>query len=271
MSAPVPDLQLAIDISNYQGDLPAATFRGWAGNGARTIICGTDENPRNPLVFVPQVSKTREAGMRAEAYTYLFFGENGHEFDVAARTNRKLDLIDSVGGIPIVWLDCEQEGHGLEAWQIVNGIVYARDAVLARGYQCGIYTRREWWVRCTNDEQGFWNLPWWLAHYSAWAGHPLMSLETPLCGGKTELYRRQYSQDGRLAPYDGDLDLNVEIAPIAPPPPPPTPSLTQDARDAFEQIAIWATLGKDEQRPWQLALEQTRLWGGNVEAAQGGK
>lgn len=58
---------------------------------------------------------------------------------------------------------------------------------------------------------------------------------------------------------------------VEPPPPVVTVGLSQDAKDAFEQIALWANLGRTEQQPWQQALEQTRLWGGNVEAAQGGK
>lgn len=204
-------LQRAIDISNYQGDLPGDVYRGWVGEGVRTVICGTDGSTKNPYVFPQQAAKVREVGLWLEAYTYLFFGEAGQVYDVAARTNRKLDEIDKVGGIKTVWLDAEQDGHGLEPWQVVNGLVYARDAVQARGYECGIYTRAEWWQRNTLDHTGFADLRWWLAHYSPIPGFQLDSLDTYLCGGiaADRLHRRQTTDQGVAGGY-GPLDLNVE-------------------------------------------------------------
>ncbi|MFN8639004.1 MAG: glycoside hydrolase family 25 protein [Dehalococcoidia bacterium] len=197
--------QLAVDISNYQGNLSQQTFERWRAEGVRTVICGTDGSQQFPVAFPGQVERARTAGLAVEAYVYLYFSQGTD--GVVRRTNLKLDMVDQAGGIRRVWLDCEDTTSGLPPATLVGIIAAARDAVLARGYECGIYTGRWWWEPYTANDRGFWDRPLWLAQYNG-----VQTLDMEPLGGWTELHRKQYTDKGALGGVS-PLDLNIERVP----------------------------------------------------------
>lgn len=197
--------QLAVDISNYQGNLSQQTFERWRAEGVRTVVCGTDGSQQFPVVFPAQVERARAAGLAVEAYVYLYFSQGAD--GVVRRTNLKLDMVAQVGGIRRIWLDCEDTTSGLAPAALVGIIAAARDAVLARGYECGIYTGRWWWEPYTANDRGFWDRPLWLAQYNG-----VQTLDMEPLGGWTELHRKQYTDKGSLGGVS-PLDLNIERVP----------------------------------------------------------
>lgn len=237
--------QLAVDISNYQGALGQDVFERWFAEGARTVICGTDGSQAYPVVFPSQVQRARAAGLEAEAYVYLYFAG-----DVVRRTNLKLDMIDGVGGIKRVWLDCEDTSSGLAPGEIVGLIAAARDAVQSRGYQCGIYTGRWWWVPYAGDERGFYDLPLWLASYDG-----IWSLAMSPLGGWTELHRKQFTDKGALGGVS-PLDLNIERAPVLEAASPPEPAPTAPS---LEELLLTA-------RDTAFAAGKAHGWSAHVDA-----
>lgn len=202
-----------MDISNHQAGLDQGNFQAWALQGCKAIITGTDGGGQYPPIDFPrQIGLARNAGITAEeCYIYLYFGENGEQWDSAKRTNLKLDLIDQVGGIKRVWLDCEQEKHGLDDVTLFNHIVAARDIVQRRGYECGIYTGAWWWKPYMKDTNEFSYLPLWAAQYDG--GVQSLDLVGGGFGGWTTCVRKQYTDRGVLGGYS-PLDLNLEYAPI---------------------------------------------------------
>lgn len=219
----MPDLQLAVDCSNFQGDLGQDVFERWHAEGCRTVICGTDGSQSSPNVFLQQSAKARAAGLNVEAYMYLWY-----DLDVAARARIKLDLIQQAGGIERVWLDVEDTFTSKGPGEIVGLTALARDLVLERGFQTGIYTGRWYWVPRTNDSAGFSNLPLWLASYDG-----QQNLDMPPMGGWTAMYRKQFTDKGSLGGVS-PLDLNIEAAPIAPPPPQAPDAFQVGRREMFD-------------------------------------
>lgn len=219
--------QLAIDISNHQGEISREQFRELARLGVRTVICGTDGSATAPLVYPQQIEAAAAEGIRAEAYVYLYFAG-----DVRARTTAKLDMIQQVGRVSRVWLDCEDTAHSFGPEELVGRIAAARDLVQERGLRTGIYTGRWWWGPYTNNEAGFWDLPLWLAAYGP--GEVNLNME-PL-GGWRACLRKQYSDRGSLAGIS-PLDLDIELAEDVPSSEPapetepqqPTPDRTNQA------------------------------------------
>jgi GH25 family lysozyme M1 (1,4-beta-N-acetylmuramidase) len=202
--------QLAVDISNYQGDLPQQVFEAWRDVGVKTVICGTDGSDAAPLVFPQQATKAAAAGLTVEAYVYLYFGADGQPYDVVGRTNQKLDMIAQVPEVKFVWVDCEDTTSGLVPQVLVGLIANAIDTVIARGFAVGMYTGAWWWVPNTANSTLFASLPLWAADYD---GQQDLELTNPF-GGWAELHRKQYTDQGSLGGVS-PLDLNVEAAPAA--------------------------------------------------------
>lgn len=221
--------QLAIDISNHQGEISREQFREMKRLGVRTVICGTDGSAEKPLVYRQQIEAAAAEGLRVEAYLYLYFAG-----DVRARTAAKLDMIQQVGRVSRVWLDCEDQQHSFGPEELVGRIAAARDLVQERGLRTGIYTGRWWWEPYTNNEGGFWDLPLWIAAY----GPNEVNLNMEPLGGWRACLRKQYSDQGSLAgisPLDLDIEL-VEDVPSGEPAPDHQPE--QPAVDRSNQAVV---------------------------------
>lgn len=207
-------MRRGVDVSNHQNGIFQATFEAMKAEGVEVVICGTDGTPAAPLTYPAQVRNARAAGLEVEAYVYLYFGEGSAVFDVAGRTNEKLDLIDSVGGVRRVWLDCEDTKNALGPAMILGLIDAARLAVEARGYEVGIYTGGWWWVPRTGNSVRFAHLPLWVAQYDRIADVD----QVALFGGWPRAFRKQYADDGTAGGLS-PIDLNVERDPDAVPAP----------------------------------------------------
>jgi len=225
--------QRAVDISNWQGDLPEQVYADWSAAGIRTVICGTSGNPAAPLVYEAQARKVVLAGLRPEAYTWLTWPVDVDAF--AARIRGKLDLIERISTVEDVWLDCEDEVVEPGA-DVVGLIALARELVRERGLVPGIYTGAWWWPKYTGNSGGFFDLRLWLAHYDGIA--ELISALLPFGGWVPEtLYRKQHTDKGEVGGVF-PLDLNVERDPtepfVVPIPPAPGPDLVAVRRHLVE-------------------------------------
>lgn len=212
----MPDNVVALDISNHQGDLTQDNFNKFKEVGVQTIICGTDGNLQQGVAYQRQIQMAQNAGLRTEAYIYLYHTVP----DMLARARIKLDMIQSVGGVEQVWMDCE-DTEPLHPTYIHNMIVGVRAEITGRGYQTGIYTGRWWWVPRTGNNSEFTDLPLWLASYD---GIYELDISGNPMSGWTKLHRKQLSDKAVVGGY-GPLDYNIEerivVSPPVPAPPPP--------------------------------------------------
>ena len=163
-----------------------------------------------------QVDSFLEAGAEVDGYIYYYFAE-----DAAARTHRLLGNLQG-RGINFLWLDWEDDETWLSPADTVAYIHRAQDSCIGIVYT-GHYTRREWWIRRTEDSQDFAGQWLWDATNDE---TPDMSYN-PYGGFK--LYMEQFWFDVMILP-DTPVDLNVyedpDPAPAPepePPPPEPTP------------------------------------------------
>ena len=241
----MPDTQLAVDVSNFQGAISVDTFRQMRAEGAQRIICGTDGSPSFPVAFPQQVANAREAGLAVEAYIYLYFSQPLEA--LLRRVNIKLDMIEA-SGVAMVWLDCEDTTSGLDPETLVGTIAAARDEVRNRGHGVGIYTGSWWWKPYTNNSEGFYDLPLWVASYDG-----NTNIEIAPLGGWSEAWRKQFTDKGLLAGIQ-PLDLNIERRDPAAP-----PGISDEARAAFTYVQGWANSALIGQSV-KLAIEQMRLW-----------
>lgn len=215
--------QKAIDISNWQSDLPPEVYRRWYAEGVRTVICGTSGNPTAPLVYAQQAAKAAAAGMNVEAYIWIYW-EDAQAFET--RVNAKLDLVRTVPGVNRVWLDCEDTHNAPSPEEIVRLIGLAASIAQARGFEVGIYTGAWWWKPFTRNATDFGDLlPLWLADYDG--RESLESNLLPL-GGWTSLYRKQFTEKGSVGGVY-PLDVNVELAPVE------VPILVTGSDDPFQR------------------------------------
>jgi hypothetical protein len=210
--------QRAVDISNWQGDMPEQVYVDWAAAGVRTVSCGTSGNPQWPIVYAPQVEKIARVGMTPEAYIWLLW-QTPDEF--AERMRRKLDMIAAAPApVTDVYMDCEDVAN-IPAPAVVEGLIaLGRDIIRERGYETGVYTRANWWRQYVANSAGFGDLRLWLAHYDF--NESLDSTTLPF-GGWTECFRKQYTESGNVGGIF-PLDLNVQRDPADPIPVPIPPA-----------------------------------------------
>jgi hypothetical protein len=147
-------LQLALDISNYSGEITDAQVACWRANGYQHLVCGT----QRPDLTRRQLLVAVRGGLSVDAYVYLYWAD-----DVPARVRRALDTIS---GFPVgrLWLDCEDATGGLPAAVIVDKIAAGLAACGER--PAGIYTGRWWWVPATGNSSRFAGVPLWHAEYT---------------------------------------------------------------------------------------------------------
>ena len=145
------DLEFGVDISNWSGYITAAQAECWKREGIRFVVCGTQ-------VFDTcrqQLAVATEAGLKVEAYVYLYLdGDPEYQVRAARRT---------ISGFPVdrLWLDFEDSDPC--PMPIID---FIRKSVSACGdFPCGIYTGSWWWTPRMGQTTEFAHLPLWIAHY----------------------------------------------------------------------------------------------------------
>lgn len=198
----------AIDVSNFSAvptDAQAAAIRD-AGNDL--AICGT----QNPAITRQQASAFGRAGMATAAYGFLWFDESPED-----QVRRALSV-----GLPFLWLDCEDDetvrkqvgrpGKGASDLSAAATVDFIAKAVAACGdIPCGIYTRRDWWMRQTANATQFKGLPLWDATND---GTPDLGFPAPY-GGWLAPMMEQFAFDQVVAGIS--CDRNVYTKSDAPP------------------------------------------------------
>lgn len=253
----------AIDISNWQGDLPQEVFHQWKAEGYHTVVLGTAGNPAAGAPFVAdrQAAKAAIAGLEVELYIWLTHPASNDEF--AQRVSRYLDVCDTIQ-VPrprMVWLDCEDVENLDPAADVVGQIALARDMVRARGYEVGIYTGAWWWPQHIPNDT-FLGIPkLWLAHYDR---QPTLESSLLPLGEWTQLWRKQYTDQGTAGGVY-PLDLNAQRAPAPEPAPEPapvaeTPAVKPMPHEVQQLHELAAVLHESSQRLKAAAGEIERAW-----------
>lgn len=203
----------AIDVANYT-QVPTAEQLDClrADDVGRAIVGGSfgDVAPRQALAFCG-------AGMELEGYAWLT--SQAWYVPTAARAVSQLD------GRPVQrwWLDCEENMGLLTSHAVRERIrdVLALFVVAAPSARRGIYTRREWWVRETDDwriVEEFPALDLFESHYVHADGEPCAGVDVERAlipafapfGGWTSRAMVQWHGSVRVCPPNAN-GLNVDL------------------------------------------------------------
>lgn len=202
----VPRLN-AVDMSRWGGELTAAEASALRAAGVELVIVGTG-NPLGAGMWARQQALAAvAAGMRVEAYIYLYMaGDAGEQVAQAVR---------SLEGVPVArwWLDAEDvESPELTVPQRRTFLHVCVSLLQARKVPVGIYTGRWWWVPNMGDYEGFAPLPLWNSWYD---GDP--DTDGLPYGGWTDSTIEQYQGTTELCGQSVDLnyakDLEVAMRP----------------------------------------------------------
>lgn len=209
--------KLGFDCSNWSG-LPTpeqARCIKDAGYEFAIVGCQRWEPART------QIQVFQQAGLRVEAYQYLYF--SGPPSGNRERLDLALVLMWT-HGLGRLWLDCEDSVVGQTPAQIVNQlrgmITYVQEQ--APEIELGIYTGRWWWEPQAGGSTGFSGLPLWHAEYNNNAPEanpaaaPSFDAFVPY-GGWTRPAIWQFQGTNSLCEFSVDLNvMEVEMPDEAP-------------------------------------------------------
>lgn len=194
---------LALDVSNYTGDLSGEIVSRWreAGVGLVVVQAVDPPAPYPPGVTRQQLAACAQAGIPTDAYIYLWWSEP------LDRVQERLRLLDGYD-IGRVWLDIEDVQTG---WELTSEQRAARlaealsiaDAYPARA-RAGIYTARWYWTQRMGNTQRFGDRPLWSAQYDR---VPDVAVFTPY-GGWTSCMMKQYQTASEFV-GSGPVGLNM--------------------------------------------------------------
>lgn len=189
---------LAIDISNYSGDLTAEQVQALKDAGVVRVVVQCVAP--GILSHRQQIPVLLAAGLEVEAYVYLWMTDLPGLIERVRWANAELIQFPEVKRL---WLDCEDVTEGLTAAQARTAIQTARGEALL---PTGIYTADWWWESHTDGWEGCSDLPLWDAHYDG-----VQALDGGAYGGWTKPAMKQYAGDTTLAGVpNADLDYYEE-------------------------------------------------------------
>lgn len=192
-------MTIAIDISQFTGEVTVAQFREARTQGCTRVVVALNNIP----LAVRQIQNAVAVGLEVEAYIYYYFAQN-----VADRTR---NCLAAIAGLPVtrVWIDCEDEQHTLEGKYLAGRIRVARDLVRQSGYQTGIYTAAWWWGKHMAGITEFSGMALWDAR---WDRDP--DIDAPTYGGWTQAEMSQHTNDTHFAGIW--CDINSYRGPLPP-------------------------------------------------------
>jgi GH25 family lysozyme M1 (1,4-beta-N-acetylmuramidase) len=195
-------MPLALDISNWGAgdppvDLAADIVAQWKAYAVRRVVIGVSHKVD---VARQQLTAVTEGGLEAEAYIYMYWGQ-----DPAVQVGY---ASQACAGLPVrrLWVDFEDDKAPKNAPDKVKAWIYrCLDAAAAVGLPLGIYTAWWWWTVWADDTHDFCDYPLWVAAYDAKA-----DLEFPPFGGWTNCALKQYAGTTDFCGYSADLDFYEE-------------------------------------------------------------
>lgn len=208
-------LQFAIDCSSWTGELTVQQAQSIKDMGYSKAIV----NLWGGKTCRSQIDAFQAVGMEVDGYIYFYFNQNP-EWRIDA-------LMQNLEGriINFLWLDWEDDETVLSVPDTIDYIARAVKYCEGKVFT-GHYTRREWWIRRTQDTQMFAGMWLWDATNDRTAD---MSYN-PYGGFRH--YMEQFAFDvPLLGTAAGNFDLNVyddavhslpEAPPVEPEPVPPT-------------------------------------------------
>ena len=190
-------MSLALDISNCGGELPDGMVAFWKAATVRRVVVGVSHKidmARQQLIAVT------DGGMEAEAYIYMYWGQDP---TVQVEYARQATI-----GLPVrrLWVDFEDDNAPKDEPDAVQ-IWISRCLSVAATLELplGVYSAWWWWTVWTDNAEDFKDYPLWVAAYD---GKP--NLEFPTFGGWTRCALKQYAGTTDFCGYSADLDWYEE-------------------------------------------------------------
>jgi GH25 family lysozyme M1 (1,4-beta-N-acetylmuramidase) len=190
-------MPIAVDISNYGGELNVRTVTDWRDAGIRKVIVGVHD----VALAHRQMDAVTRGGLKLEAYSQMYFRANS----IALRDN----YLRAIEGMPVerTWLAFEDKNAPKDQDSVIPWIRGCL-AVFERyppPEGIGIYTAPWWWGPWTGDTGLFNHYPLWVAQYDNEANLSF----TPF-GGWTTCVMKQYTNTIGLLGYSVDMDYYEE-------------------------------------------------------------
>ena len=190
-------MALALDISNWGGELADGMVAFWKAATVRRVVVGASKKVD---IARQQLTAITRGGLEAEVYIYMYWGQ-----DPAVQVGYARE---ACAGLPVrrLWVDFEDDTAPKDAPDKVKAWIYrCLDAAAALGLPLGIYSAWWWWTVWTDDTHDFRDYPLWVAAYD---GKP--NLNFPYFGGWQRCSMKQYAGTSDFCGYSADLDYYEE-------------------------------------------------------------
>lgn len=191
----------AVDMSRWGGELTLEEALAMKALGVGLVIVGTG-HPGGAGMFARQQARVADiAGLRVEAYIYLYMAG-----DAAEQVRQALATME---GLPVRrwWLDAEDvESPELSPADRRTFLHICVSILQGAKVPVGIYTGRWWWVPNMGDYDGFSPLPLWNSYYD---GDP--DTDGLPYGGWTESTIEQYQGTTNLCGQSVDLNYAKDL------------------------------------------------------------
>lgn len=183
----------AVDVSNWSGLISIQQAQGIKDAGYGRAIVSTYD----PTVTRYQLESFRAVGLEAEAYVYMTFDGRTPESQI-----QQAHSVLNGTGIRRLWIDLED---GRASHYSVQDTVFFIANALAEaqrlGFEFGIYTRRDWWMRQTGNSTQFRGILLWDA-----TNDHVPDLSFNPYGGWEQSYMEQHAFDQPVAGVNCDLN-----------------------------------------------------------------
>lgn len=185
-----------IDVSEYQGDVD---WNAVAGDGIRFVILRAGTSNGKDAKFEENYENAKAAGLHIGSYFYSYaLTEEEAERDAgmfrAWLGEKKFDMP--------VYLDLETEEQAqLSSERLVQLALHFQKAMEGTGLLCGVYSSESWFGKHLDSERLGGREALWVARWTP-SGTASQNMSE-----KYGMY--QYSENGRVAGIDGDVDLDV--------------------------------------------------------------
>lgn len=196
-----------LDVSEWQNPISLAAAKR---DGIAGVILRTNDGTYVDRVFRSHFDDARSAGLPVSVYWFVRRPDEGTS--IAAQADVVARQLAGCGDVG-VWLDVESPG-GMDR----STVYEARDALRARGLRVlGIYATASYWETIRGGEPPASDFgAVWAANFGndrkgpyrdIYPGNGAGVWDYPLGNRKPDLW--QYTQHGRIASYDGSLDVNA--------------------------------------------------------------
>lgn len=184
-----------IDVSSYQGDID---WKKVAADGVKFVILrGVVKDGTMDKKFQTNYDGALAAGIEVKGVYHFLYATSIAEAVVAANT-----MVQRLNGLKIfVWLDLEWSNLGAtgQVTEIANAYI---DAMKAQGYECGVYSNKNWYKNYYKASQLHTD-KFWIASYAS-SGAYKIELK-PNVG--EEIW--QWGSKGKVNGINGNVDMNI--------------------------------------------------------------